>query len=82
MPGTTVTPTLARPAAGFFGKLPSRGDFIGRHLPKSFVGPWDSWLQTAVAHSRDQLGENWQEYYCTSPVWRFALGPGLCGPAA
>ena len=82
MPGTTVIPTLARPAAGFFGKLPSRGDFIGRHLPKSFVGPWDSWLQTAVAHSRDQLGENWQEYYCTSPVWRFALGPGLCGPAA
>lgn len=77
-----MTPTLERPAAGFFGKLPSRGDFIGRHLPKSFTGPWDGWLQTAIAHSRDQLGENWREYYCTSPVWRFALGPGLCGSAA
>ncbi|MDG4553635.1 MAG: type VI secretion system-associated protein TagF [Candidatus Competibacter sp.] len=77
-----MTPTLERPAAGFFGKLPSRGDFIGRHLPKSFVGPWDGWLQTAIAHSREQLGENWQEYYCTSPVWRFALGPNLCGSTA
>lgn len=77
-----MTPTRERPAAGFFGKLPSRGDFIARHLSKSFVDPWDGWLQTAIAHSRGQLGEDWREYYCTSPVWRFALGPGLCGSAA
>lgn len=68
--------------AGFFGKLPSRGDFVGRHLPKTFLDPWDAWLQAAIAHSRAQLGEAWREYYCTSPIWRFALGAGLCGPAA
>ncbi len=67
---------------GFFGKLPGRGDFIGRHLPKSFLEPWDAWLQAAVAHSRGQLGESWRESYCTSPIWRFALGAGLCGPSA
>lgn len=69
-----------RPLAGFFGKLPGRGDFIGRHLPKSFIEPWDTWLQNAIAESRVQLGGIWRERYCTSPIWRFALGAGLCGP--
>ena len=66
--------------AGFFGKLPGRGDFIGRHLPKSFLDPWDGWLQEAIAQSHLQLGGGWRECYCTSPIWRFALGAGLCGP--
>ena len=81
MSGTTVTATAS--LSGFFGKLPSRGDFIGRQLPKTFVAPWDAWLQAAIAHSRAQMGEElWREYYCTSPIWRFALGPGLCGADA
>mgnify|MGYP001209428980 CR=1 FL=1 len=78
MSGSTVTPE----STGFFGKLPGRGDFIGRYLPRSFLEPWDDWLQAAIAASRHQLGESWRDYYCTSPIWRFALGPGLCGPAA
>ncbi len=78
MSRTTVT--TPEPLPGFFGKLPSRGDFISRQLPKTFVAPWDAWLQTAIAHSRAQMGEEtWCEYYRTSPIWRFALGPGLCG---
>ena len=78
MSGSTVTPE----STGFFGKLPGRGDFISRHLPRSFLDPWDDWLQAAIAASRSQLAESWRDYYCTSPIWRFALGPGLCGPAA
>lgn len=79
MSGATLT--LERSAAGFFGKLPSRGDFISRYLPKSFLEPWDRWLQAAMAQSRNQLGETWRDAYCTSPIWRFALGDGLCGSA-
>lgn len=82
MPRTIVNAELDPPVAGFFGKLPSRGDFIVRHLPKTFLEPWDAWLQRAIAHSRRQLGESWRECYCTSPIWRFVLGAGLCGPAA
>ncbi len=78
MSGATVTAE----STGFFGKLPGRGDFISRHLAKTFLEPWDGWLQAAIAASRNQLGESWREYYCTSPIWRFALSPGLCGPAA
>jgi len=83
MPGnTSMSEPAPRPLVGFFGKLPGRGDFIGRHLPKSFIEPWDAWLQTAIADSRTQLGGLWRECYCTSPIWRFALDAGLCGPTA
>lgn len=82
MPGKNAASEPEQPVAGFFGKLPGRGDFIGRHLPKSFLAPWDAWLQTAIAKSRIQLGEHWQDCYCTSPIWRFALSPGVCGAAA
>lgn len=68
--------------AGFFGKLPSRGDFVSRRLSADFVGPWDSWLQQAVTASREQLGDSWLETYLTSPIWRFMLAPGVAGEAA
>ena len=75
MPGTTLNPT-----AGFFGKLPGRGDFITRQLPKTFITPWDAWLQAALDRSRSHLGESaWREAYRVSPVWRFALDEGVCG---
>lgn len=67
---------------GFYGKLPARGDFVSRHLPRSFLDPWDDWLQTAMATSRQRLEERWLECYLTSPLWRFALSPGLCGEDA
>ncbi len=64
---------------GFFGKLPSHGDFVSRHLPRSFTDPWDSWLQSVISNSREQLAEGWLDIYLTSPIWRFALSSGLCG---
>lgn len=70
------------PRAGLYGKLPARGDFVTFGLPRSFVEPWDGWLQTAVAASRDRLGADWLACYLTAPVWRFALAPGACGPMA
>ena len=66
---------------GYFGKFPSHGDFITRRLPRDgFLNIWDSWLQTALAASREELGEAWLPTYLTSPLWRFALGAGVCGP--
>jgi len=70
------------PGVGFFGKLPSHGDFLGRRLPRGFTDPWDRWLQTVIANSREQLGSDWLDIYLTSPLWRFALAPGLCGDGA
>lgn len=61
---------------GFFGKLPSHGDFIQRGLPGAMLEALDAWLQQAVAVSREQLAERWLDTYMTSPLWRFALTPG------
>jgi type VI secretion system protein ImpM len=67
---------------GFFGKVPSRGDFVRRALPPSFVAAWDEWLQAGLAGSKESLGEAWLDIYLTSPVWRFALAADLAGDVA
>src|SRR5258708_39860674 len=67
---------------GFFGKLPSHGDFVRRRVADDFVAGWDAWLQRCLAQSRETLGDAWLDTYLTSPVWRFALAPTVCGAAA
>ena len=67
---------------GFYGKLPSHGDFVSRRLPRSFIEPWDQWLQGGLAASREQLGSDWLNQFLISPIWQFALTPGLCGSDA
>jgi type VI secretion system protein ImpM len=74
---------MNRPAqTGFYGKLPALGDFVSRRLPRHFIDNWDQWLQSAMAASREQLGIAWLDIYLTSPIWRFGLGAGVCGPNA
>lgn len=67
---------------GFFGKLPSAGDFVQRRLPSGFVDAWDRHFETAVAESRHALGDDWHAAYHASPVWRFLLAAGVCGESA
>lgn len=66
-------------AVGFFGKLPSHGDFIGRRVGNAFRDTWDDWLQRCLTHSQRQLGARWLECYLTSPMWRFFLCDGVAG---
>jgi len=67
---------------GFYGKIPTNGDFVSRHLPRTFIDPWDQWLQEGIASSREQLGNQWLDSYLTGPIWRFALSRGVCGDTA
>ena len=75
-------PTEPVNVVGYYGKVPTHGDFVSRGLPTTFIGPWDIWLQEAIHTSRQQLGDNWLEYYLTSPLYRFVLSPGICGDSA
>jgi type VI secretion system protein ImpM len=68
------------PPTGFFGKLPTRGDFLRVGLPRSFTDPLDDWLRGALAASRSFFGERWEAVWEAAPIWRFALPPGACGP--
>ncbi len=67
-------------APGFYGKVPTVGDFVSRRLSRNFIDPWDKWLQAAITCSRNQLKELWLDAYLISPVWRFALAEGVAGP--
>jgi type VI secretion system protein ImpM len=58
---------------GFFGKLPTHGDFVHRELPDLFLNRWDAWLQEVISASQAQLGQHWLDAYLTSPIWRFVL---------
>jgi len=68
------------PGGGFYGKLPSEGDFVTRRLPWEFTSAWDDWLQQGLQASRNALGANWLALYLSAPIWRFQLAPGVCGP--
>ena len=71
---------MAPAPRGWFGKLPSRGDFLRAGLPRRFTDPLDVWLQAALTVSRAALGEAWTEAWLEAPVWRFSLPAGACGP--
>ncbi len=68
--------------AGFYGKLPARGDFVRAGLPRDFTDPWDEWLAGVIAASRARMSDDWIPAFLESPVWRFILPAGLCGGRA
>lgn len=73
---------MAIAEVGFFGKLPSHGDFIERRVRSAFREAWDTWLQRCMADSQRQLGSHWLDCYLTSPLWRFFLCDGIAGAAS
>ena len=79
MPPDVLTEAVG--GAGIFGKLPWLGDFVTRRLPRSFVEPWDAWLQAGMTATRETLGEAWLDSFLTAPIWRFLLPAGSAGPA-
>jgi type VI secretion system protein ImpM len=68
--------------AGCFGKVRGNGDFITRRLPPEFVGRWDMMLQAGLLQGRATLGDDWLQVYLNAPLWYFALGADVVGPAA
>jgi type VI secretion system protein ImpM len=73
---------MTRATVGFFGKLPSHGDFLERRIAPAFREVWDEWLQQCVAVSRAVLEDRWLDIYLTSPVWRFFVSDGVAAAAS
>ncbi len=69
-------------APGWYGKLPALGDFAARRLPRSFIQPWDGWLQQAMHADRARLGDAWLEAYLHAPMRRFVLARGVVDDSA
>jgi len=64
---------------GLFGKLPQKRDFISADVPGDVVQPLETWLQSAVAASRNELGRGWEAAYLVAPIWRFWIGAEVFG---
>ncbi|MDP9901026.1 type VI secretion system-associated protein TagF [Variovorax ginsengisoli] len=73
-------------AVGWYGKLPSLGDFASRRLGPDFVEAWDAWLAQGIASWRHDAPDTWLDEYLAAPSWRFILMPsvlpGACGQTA
>jgi type VI secretion system protein ImpM len=67
---------------GLFGKLPAKRDFIAVSAPRVFLRLWEPWLEKGLTEARARVGEaDFAAAYNSAPIWRFWLGPALCGEA-
>lgn len=57
---------------GWYGKLPSTGDFLQRRLPEAMVNSWSNWFQLGLSHWHHHSERN-AELFSRAPVWNFAL---------
>ena len=63
-------------AAGWFGKLPTLGDFATRGLDPDLVAFWDDWLSRGLEQLRATRPDDWLQTYLDCPSWCFVLMPG------
>ncbi|MES1264900.1 MAG: type VI secretion system-associated protein TagF [Variovorax sp.] len=60
----------------WYGKLPTRGDFVGRGLPPRWRGDWDGWLQRGLALAATMVdGGALRERLGGFAPWRYAALP-------
>ena len=62
---------------GWFGKLPSTGDFAGRGMPRALQEVVHDWISSGMAALACLHQEDWQDGYLVSPVWHFAVNSGI-----
>jgi type VI secretion system protein ImpM len=77
-----VKPTARR--VSWYGKLPARGDFIGRGLPPRWRSEWDAWLQRGLCLAATTVDSAaLRERLRTFAPWRYLVlrAPGdiWCG---
>jgi len=70
---------MSKSAIGYYGKIPSHGDFISHLVPRAFTDVWDAWLQESLVHWKGELGERWVADYLTMLPYRFILSSGIAG---
>lgn len=72
--------TMEADRIGFFGKLPSHGDFVSTGLSRTVQDALDAWLQSGIAKAHHHAGENWEQIFANMPAWRFVAERGIWGP--
>ena len=63
--------------AGFYGKMPSKGDFVQRSVDRDAMQKLDAWFQQGMNASKEVLGDDWLARYQIAPIWRYYLSAGV-----
>ncbi|CDZ49592.1 type VI secretion system-associated protein TagF [Neorhizobium galegae] len=66
---------------GFFGKLPTHGDFVWTGLGRKLHGAIDAWLQSSLEAIQAEFGGQWERRFRSMPSWRFIVEQDLWVPA-
>lgn len=67
------------PAIGWYGKLPSAGDFLKRRFPETLWQQWTHWFQVGLLNwqqNEDQRADG-DRSFSAAPVWNFVVPPML-----
>ena len=77
------------PAPGWYGKLPSTGDFLQRRFPDILVRQWSHWFQVGLlawqqeqqrsGEADDDEQDGLEREFSSAPVWNFVVPPMLSG---
>jgi len=74
------TDSSAPTSIGWYGKLPSAGDFLQRRLPDPVVNNWAHWFHNGLVNlQRDAQGPNGHPF-SNAPVWNFVIPATLGSP--
>ena len=68
-------PVSAELEIGWFGKLPSAGDFVFRRIPRTLLDELDTWLSRGLAQYKIGVPGDWRKHFAAAPVWNCAI-PG------
>jgi type VI secretion system protein ImpM len=66
---------------GFFGKVPTHGDFVSTGLGRTFQTELDNWIQSGLQASEQAYGNEWHRLFRATPPWRFVIERSVWGQA-
>ncbi|MFU9137140.1 type VI secretion system-associated protein TagF [Erwinia tasmaniensis] len=67
------------PAIGWYGKLPSAGDFLKRRFPDAIWQQWTNWFQVGLLNwqKNEEQRPGGERKFSSAPVWNFVVPPML-----
>lgn len=67
---------------GFYGKIPSHGDFVSEGLDRELLEAFDTWLRSGMHACADVFADRWSAVFSNSPPLRFIIERGIWGRSA
>ena len=62
---------------GWYGKMPSSGDFVHRRLDQGLIGWWHRWLSSGLIAMHESGLLSAEQEYMSAPIWNFLIPASL-----